>query len=290
MIVISVGVLLTAGFACTLLLALRRRFTAHLDRIEAEIRKPSSGRGARPDLPPEVVALATRMGAHTDETSDFAVFEQSGQMWRTPGGKAMDFTARQSVRFGAPEFLWRAVTGPLSGVVVADYFVAGTGGLEAMLLGVFPLVRIIGGAGANQGEILRYLAELPWAPDAILANRSLVWTVLDAKTIKVATGLGAERGEITLGLNEAGLIANASAPSRLYAEKGRTTAHPWHGRFWDYQPMGGRLIPIRGEVAWTLDTGDFVYWQGRILGWRRSGDINTGTDDHRRSDRRTVAQ
>lgn len=85
------------------------------------------------------------------------------------------------------------------------------------------------------------------------------WTVIDAKTIKVATGSGPDRGEVTFDLDRDGLVARASAPSRLYAEKGRMTPHPRHGRFWDYQQLGGRLIPIQGEIAWTLDTGEFIY-------------------------------
>ena len=89
---------------------------------------------------------------------------------------------------------------------------------------------MIGGAAANQGEVLRYLAELPPCPDAILANRSLDWTVLDAKTIKVATGAGTARGEVTFELDEDGLIARDSAPSRIYAEaNGRTSERPWRG-------------------------------------------------------------
>jgi hypothetical protein len=85
---------------------------------------------------------------------------------------------------------------------------------------------VVGGTSANQGEALRYLAELPCNPDAHLANRLLDWTVIDAKTIKVTTGLGNKRGEVTFELDDSGLIVCASAPSRAYAEKGRATTHP----------------------------------------------------------------
>lgn len=269
-------VLLIAGMAVVVVFVLRRRFAAHLDALESQTRRSAPATGPRADLPPEVVALADRLGAQADGASGFAVLEQSGQMWRTPGGKPMDFTARQTVRVAAPEFIWRAVMGRPVSVVVADYLVAGTGGLEALLLGAFPLARVVGGHGANRGEALRYLAELPWNPDAILANRSLDWTVLDSKTVKVATGMDAERGEVTFDLDDQGLIVRASAPSRLYAEKGRMTAHPWHGRFWDYKPIGGRLIPCQGEVAWDLDSGEFIYWRGRVLNWRSSMENTSG--------------
>ena len=265
------GILLTfliiAGVAGVAVLALRQRFTAHLDALDAKLRNLARTQAARSDLPAEVIALAMRMGARADGASEFAAFEQLGQMWKTPGGKPADFRARQIVRVDAPGFLWRASMGP---IMVADYFVDGIGGLEVRLLGAFAIAQIVGGADAAKGEALRYLAEVPWCPDAIFFNRSLDWTVIDAKTIKVATGVGAERGEVTFDLDDNGLIVRASAPSRLYAEKGRTTSRPWRGRFWDYQLMGGRLMPLQGEVAWGLDTGDFVYWRGHMLSWSGS--------------------
>ena len=92
---------------------------------------------------------------------------------------------------------------------------------------------------------------------------------IDSKSFKVAVGQGQARGEITFTLGDDGLIAAASAVSRAYAEKdGSTTEHPWHGRFWDYQTVLGRLIPMQAEVAWGMDKGDFIYWQGRMLNWK----------------------
>ena len=265
---IFTGILLIVGIACLVVVAMYFSFNRHLDALEAEIRNPGLVRNARTDLPPEVVALAGRMGARADSASGFVTFEQSGQMWQTPGGKPMDFTARQIVGIDATAFVWRAAMGRPASTIVADYFVAGTGGLEVKLLGVFPIASFIGGAAANQGEVLRYLGELPWNPDAILTNRDLDWTVVDATTIKVASGAGADRAEGTIILDDNGLIVTASAPARGYIEKdGRTTMHPWRGRFWDYQHIGGRFMPVQGEVAWGLEAGDFVYWRGRILKW-----------------------
>ena len=90
---ILAGTLLIVGFAFVFVLAMRQRFTAHLDRLEAKVRKPGAAEGARSDLPPKVQALASGMGARVDGAPGFAVFEQSGQMWFAPGSKPMAFTA-----------------------------------------------------------------------------------------------------------------------------------------------------------------------------------------------------
>lgn len=263
------GASVLVGVALIPALILRRRFDRHLESLEGELRKAGTSQQDRTDLPPEVAALAARLGAAPGSLSDFVTFEQTGQMWSKPGGVPMNFTARQTVRPDAAGFVWRAVTDLPYHMVIADYFVGGIGGLEVKLLGAFPVAHMVGGAAANRGEVLRYLVELPLSPDAILANHALDWTVVDPNTIKVATGAGASRGEITFVLDEDGLILTASATSRVYLSKDGPSARPWHGRFWDYQRAEGRLIPMQAEVAWTLGTGEFIYWRGRNFNWHQ---------------------
>lgn len=43
---------------------------------------------------------------------------------------------------------------------------------------------------------------------------------------------------------------------------------PLGGRFWDYQSVQGRLIPMQAEVAWGLESGVFIYWRGKLFNWK----------------------
>ena len=192
-------------------------------------------------------------------------------MWHAPHSKPTRFTAQQTAGVDRPAFVWRAIMGPGKVMGVADSFVDGIGRLEVRILGALTVAKMENTADMNQGEILRYLAELPWNPDAILQNATLVWTVVDERTLMVAGGADGARGEITFLLDADGLIESMSAPSRMYATKGGMIPLPWHGRFWEYERMDGRLIPKRGEVAWTLAGKEFVYWRGALRNWRRGG-------------------
>lgn len=49
---------------------------------------------------------------------------------------------------------------------------------------------------------------------------------------------------------------------------GKNIPTPWHGRFWNYAERGGMHIPLQGEGAWTLPTGEWPYWRGRVTGIR----------------------
>lgn len=260
-----VALIAAAGCATSVAFVRRRRVDTRLNGLEARLKRRVEL--TRKDLQPEVLALAERLGASAEGITSFVTFEQSGSMWRSPGGKAFGFRARETISAAVPGFMWRAVMDPLGSVWVADYFIDGQGGLEAWLGGAITLGREIGSDAIDQGEMLRYLAELPWNPDAILMNRELEWVVLDARTLKVAAGNGTKRGEVTFRLDGRGFVQEASAASRLYIGKEGSVHRPWRGRFWDYQSVHGRKLPMEGEVAWVLDGRDFVYWRGRLSEW-----------------------
>ena len=114
--------------------------------------------------------------------------------------------------------------------------------------------------------MLRYLAELPVNPDAILFNHALEWVVAGPHTIKVAAGLAEDRAEIAFGLDDDGTIVTASAQSRTYDTTGKR--YPWHGRFWNYRRASGRLLPMQAEVGWMIDGEEFVYWRGTMESWQ----------------------
>lgn len=54
-----------------------------------------------------------------------------------------------------------------------------------------------------------------------------------------------------------------------YLSKDVPTAQPRPGRFGDYQRANNRLIPMRADGAWSLDTGESVYWRGPIFEWHQ---------------------
>ena len=257
------------GVALAVVLIKRQNFINHLDKLDAEIKHSSEPSFPRTDLPPVVMAYLSRVGVGQHDVSKYVTFDQVVQMWSAPGAKPMDMTAKQIISTNETEFVWRALSGFADSILIADYFVKSVGGMEVKVLGTITMANMVGGDSAAKGEALRFLAELPLNPDAMLFNTSLEWTAVDPKTFKVATGQGRARGEITFKLGDDGFIATASAPSRSYGTTAANmTEHPWHGRFWDYQTVQGRTVPMQAEIAWGLETGDFIYWRGKMLNWK----------------------
>jgi len=213
------------------------------------------------DLPTPLHALAMRA---PDSTALQVEITQRGQMWMKPGARPRSFTAVQRLAVDRVAFSWGArfpLLGPLELRVVDDYD-AGRGALTISIFGL--PVRRQQGPETIRGEALRYLAELPLVPPALMRNGDLEFREIDQRRIEVATNVLGERLAVTLELDESGNMIRASTTMRELERDGGWRATPWGGEFRDYTQIGPLLLPAEAEAHWGLDTGRYVYWRGRI--------------------------
>ncbi len=190
-------------------------------------------------------------------------------MRQSAAKKWTHFSARQWIDPTRCRFEWRAVFGPASLIRVRDALSDGGGELSARLLGIVPLARATG-TEATRGELMRYLAELPWCPDAIIRNEELVWEAGEAGGAGLAVSarfLGVE-ARLQITLDGGGRIADIFAPDRPRSVGRAFVPTPWWGRFSDYRLHAGRWLPFGGEVGWVIDGRREAVWTGEILDWK----------------------
>ncbi|MFN0217839.1 MAG: DUF6920 family protein [Hyphomicrobium sp.] len=222
----------------------------------------------RARLPAPVYDLALRLGVKPGDNRSTVRLTQVGRMKRSVDVDAwMDFTATQTISTRDCEFDWRARVGFLGIVSARDTLLDGAGRFDITALGFIPVARAKHTPALVRGELMRYLAELPWSPDAILLNASLRWRADGPDTLAVSAGAEDTASEVVLSLDSAGRIAGAFAPDRPRSASAPTLPTPWHGRFSDYRSHGDKLIPFSGEVAWEIGGIKNTYWQGRIKTW-----------------------
>lgn len=216
----------------------------------------------RTDLPAPVAAYARRVGA-TGAVSQVR-FSQSARMELTPGSGWQPYEARQWVDPNTAGFVWLAEQrkAGLPVIRVVDSFVQGRGLLVAWLLGSLPVARAQG-PEMTRAEAMRYLAELPWVPDAILSNAALKWQVLAADKWQVSLG----DAVVLFRLNTVGDIVEITAQDRPALEKGQLILRDWRGAFSEHGDIAGRRIPMRGEVGYVVDGLYAPYYRGRITGY-----------------------
>ena len=194
------------------------------------------------------------------ETPRAVRISQTGEMWQKPGARSMRFTAVEELAVERVGFSWQARfrLAPLVTMRVVDELTAGEGSLRVALFGL-PVQRS-SGEGTTLGQALRYLAELPWAPQAMVANKELRWHEDRDGSTEVAAQIGDRLAAVRLHFDSDGDVVRTSAEAR----PGTFGLRPWAGTFGDYALLGGVRVPTRAEVSWKLDDGPFVYWRGTV--------------------------
>lgn len=198
-----------------------------------------------------------------------ATLEMTGTMNMSATGEQWKpFTSRQRVVTRKPGFLWDAQVFMFPGLpaFVEDSYIAGHGRLIAKVLGLFNAADSQGEGEIARGEFMRYFAESPWYPTALLPSQGVRWEAVDDASAH-ATLID---GPITLTLlfrfNAAGLIASVRAGARGagVGKDGVMVMLPWDCALSNYQPQGGMMIPMTGEAAWVRPEGRKVYFIGHV--------------------------
>jgi hypothetical protein len=217
---------------------------------------------------PDLVLRYVERNASADATNRQRVrLTQVGEMQLKPG-RWLPFHADQEIAVDRVEFVWTATFRPLPFVWlrVRDWYRAGGAGLDGRLWG---LLRVVHASGPQiaLGEAIRYLVELPLAPQAMAINTALKWRTVDESTVEVATLVAGERVVALLHFDASGDIGAASAEARPRMVGKQVVDTPFRGVYSEYREFDGIRLPTTAEVSWLLPDGPFTYFRGRVTGW-----------------------
>ena len=180
------------------------------------------------------------------------------------------FTATQHVTVDPPGFFWGAsiTLVPFVSLRIRDLFRDGNGSAEVSLFGIIPLDRGEPSQELNEAELVRYLAEAPWYPTALLPREGVQWESIDDRTAKATIDHGDVSASLTFSFNEDGEVTRVYTEERYRRVGNGFEPTPWSGYWHNYRRQNGIRIPMEGEVVWHLPDGDLEAWQGRVTGIR----------------------
>lgn len=192
-----------------------------------------------------------------------ATLRQDGFLRADAGEPWMLFTATERFVLDPLAFRWdAAVCRGFLRINVRDKYANGRGCSSARLLGLIPLGSQNGTPQANEASLVRMLAESPWIPP-LLRDERIAWeecgpdalraTLCDRGICASATMTFAANGEIV-----------AVEALRYRDVRGTPVLTPWRGRFEDYEPMDGMMLPRTAKVEWIGPEGAVEVWRGRI--------------------------
>lgn len=184
-----------------------------------------------------------------------------GGAFRTgEGRKWMPIAGEEYFAAQEPGFLWRGKVKPLPfyWITARDRYYQGKGN---MLIKLFSILTIADSKGEemDQSSLLRFFAEAPLFPTALLPGRYLAWEPLDEDSAKAVVSHRGIDCSLVLHFNEEGQATHVTTEDRFRDVKGKFARAAWTGQFGDYQDIGGMRIPTVIEAVWNLPGGDFSY-------------------------------
>ena len=176
------------------------------------------------------------------------------------------FTSKQRVVTRRPGFLWDAQVAMLPGlqVRVVDSYIAGKGLLHAAMLGLFKVADVGGGGEIARAEFMRFFAEAPWYPTALLPSQGVRWEAADDRSANATIVDGPLTLTLLFRFNEAGLIDSVRSEARGGMVGKDVVMMPWECGLSNYQARSGMTVPITGEAAWVRPEGRNTYFIGTV--------------------------
>jgi hypothetical protein len=196
-----------------------------------------------------------------------ARLEQTGTFRSGPPSSSWHaFTATQHVTVRPPGFVWDASIRMMPGlsVRVLDAYVEGEGKLWARLGGVVPVADPTPGPALDEGELLRYLAEAPLYPTALLPGMGVTWSPLNDRSARATLTHRGTTASLVFHFNDQNEVERVTGKRPFLADDGTYENRAWKGTWRNYEQRRGLRVPTEGEVAWIRPKGETPYWRGHI--------------------------
>ena len=193
-----------------------------------------------------------------DQVGDFNMRDR-GSDWRP-------LVATQRVVTRERGFVWdaRVSVAPGLAAFVWDAYVAGRGVLVGKLLGLWTVVHADGDDLA-EGELLRFLAEAPWYPTALLPTQGVQWAPVGSASARASIEDRGFGSSIVFEFGEDGLPESFFVEARGRLLDGVSVPTRWEGVYRNYERHAGMMVPLEAEVRWApRDQPVLPYFRGHL--------------------------
>jgi len=190
----------------------------------------------------------------------FVRLKQVGEFRMKENQSWMPIKAEQYFTTEDPAFIWRVkfTMAPFVWIDGRDMYYQGKG---SMLIKVLSTITVADAFGSEMdiSSLIRFLAEAPWFPTALLPSDYIEWKEIDSNSARAVIK---DKGYTASGIftfNEKGEIIKFVTNDRYMEADGKYLKEQWGGYYRNYQEIEGIKIPIEGEVEWNLSDRDLPY-------------------------------
>ncbi|WP_088341911.1 DUF6920 family protein [Robiginitalea sediminis] len=215
-------------------------------------------------LPPVVHQWLSRSGVVGKPAVSTVWLRQELQLKLKPGQDSWNpGRAEQVFTVDPPGFVWSIQTEmnaflPVTG---RDRFTGGKGEMHIALGSLIPVARATADPKVDQATLQRYLAEMVWFPSAALSPY-ITWEPKGENAAMATLSYKGVSGSGTFYFDHQGSFETFTA--LRYRDASVSQPTPWTVLAKETQVRNGVEIPVRCEVQWKTETGDWTWLQLHI--------------------------
>ncbi len=259
----GLGMLVTAVAPAIGRIAFDRQVEHEVDELaQAVVYTPSPfvRLAAHPDLPPPVRRYLAFAGVEGRARIRFARLLHGGLFRTTPDSQWMPIEGEEYFSVDPPGFVWYAKARPMPLVHIRarDLYLNGSGNMLVKPMSLFTLADARG-PEVDVSALLRFIAEAPWFPTALVPGDSVRWEPIDGRSARVIMRSGSVTTSGVFRFDSDGRIVEFEARERYLADGDGAVRRPWGGVYRGYEDVDGFRIPSEVEARWLSPPEVFPY-------------------------------
>jgi len=191
--------------------------------------------------------------------------KHTGEFRQGENQKWMSIEGQEYFTTETPGFIWIGKISllPLVWITGVDKYLEGRGTFQIKIMSIFTIADDPTGKELDESELMRWLAEAPLFPTALLPSSYLHWEPVDSDSAKAIIDYGRTRVEALFHCDKKGEIVQMNA-DRYRAVDNSFVKEKWLGHYSNYAVTKNILVPWDIEVSWNSEVGNFTYAKFKI--------------------------
>jgi hypothetical protein len=212
------------------------------------------------DLPEPVQKYFTYSLEEGQHYVSYVKLKHAGEFRQNENQKWMPIEGEEYFTTETPGFIWIGKISllPLLWITGIDMYSEGKGVFQIKLLSIITIADTPKGKELDESELMRWLAEAPLFPTALLPSNFLRWEPVDSDSAKAIIDYAGNRAEVLFHFDREGKIVQMTA-DRYRAVDNSFVKEKWLGHYSSYAIAENMMIPWNIEVSWNSEIGNFTY-------------------------------
>lgn len=217
------------------------------------------------DLPEPVQKYFTYSLEEDQHYVSYVKPKHTGKFRQAENQKWMPIKGEEYFTTERPGFIWIGKISllPLVWIAGIDKYLEEKGTFQIKIMSILTIADASRGKELDESELMRWLAEAPLFPTALLPSSYLHWEPVNSDSAKAIIDYAGANVDVLFHFNKKGEIVQMNA-DRYRAVDNSFVNENWVAHYSEYAHAKNMMVPWDIEVSWNTELHNFTYVKFKI--------------------------